>query len=75
MKINAKKPSVKTYTINHFDFGDICMSEMSGHYYLVVESENAKKQLVDLTDNKIIRVGTSIPLIPTEAELNVKSVG
>ena len=44
------------------------------HYYLVVESEKEKKQLVDLTENKIIRDGRTISLIPTIAELEATPI-
>lgn len=74
MKINAKTPSIKTYTLSHFNIGDVCMGEKNEHYYLVVESEKEKKQLVDLTDNKIIRDGRTISLIPTIAELEATPI-
>ena len=54
MKINAKAPSIKTYTLSHFKIGDVCMGVKNEHYYLVVKSEKEKKQLVDLTENEII---------------------
>lgn len=27
MKINAKQPSIKTYTLSYFKIGDVCMDE------------------------------------------------
>lgn len=74
MKINAKQPSIKTYTLSHFKIGDVCMGEKNEHYYLVVKSEKEKKQLVDLTENKIIRDGRTISLIPTIAELEATPI-
>jgi hypothetical protein len=74
MKINAKTPSLKTYTLSHFKIGDVCMGVKNEHYYLVVKSEKEKKQLVDLTENEIIRDGRTISLIPTIAELEVTPI-
>lgn len=74
MKINAKQPSIKTYTLSRFKIGDVCMGVKNEHYYLVVESEKEKKQLVDLTENKIIRDGRTISLIPTIAELEATPI-
>ena len=74
MKINAKKPSIKTYTLSHFKIGDVCMGVKNEHYYLVVKSEKEKKQIVDLTENEIIRDGRTISLIPTIAELEVTPI-
>lgn len=74
MKINAKTPSIKTYTLSHFKIGDVCMGVKNEHYYLVVKSEKEKKQLVDLTENEIIRDGRTISLIPTIAELEVTPI-
>lgn len=53
MKINAKQPSIKTYTLSHFKIGEVCMGVRDEHYYLVVKSEKEKKQIVDLTENEI----------------------
>ena len=39
MKINAKQPSIKAYTLSHFKIGDVCMGVRDEHYYLVVKSE------------------------------------
>lgn len=76
MIINSKKPKIKEYSMSHFEIGDVIMDSIVGHYYLVVTSENNKKQLVDLTDNKICRTdGIGMSFIPTRAELNVKDVG
>ena len=36
MKINAKQPSIKAYTLRHFKIGDVCMGVRDEHYYLVV---------------------------------------
>ena len=44
MKINAKQPSIKAYTLSHFKIGDVCMGVRDEHYYLVVKSEKEKKQ-------------------------------
>lgn len=75
MKINAKKPSIKTYTLRHFKIGDVCMGVKNEHYYLVVKSEKEKKQLVDLTENEIIRDAGCMGFIPATAELNIEDVG
>jgi hypothetical protein len=75
MKINTKTPSIKTYTLSDFKIGDVCMGVKNEHYYLVVESEKEKKQLVDLTENKIIRDAGYMRFIPATAELNIKDVG
>lgn len=75
MKINAKQPSIKSYTLRHFCIGDVCMSEENEHYYLVVMSEKGKKQIVDLTENEIIRDAGYMRFIPATAELNIKDVG
>lgn len=75
MKINVKTPSIKTYTLSHFKIGDVCMDEKNEHYYLVVKSEKEKKQLVDLTENEIIRDAGYMRFIPAIAELNIKDVG
>lgn len=75
MKINAKTPSIKTYTLSHFKIGDVCMGEKNEHYYLVVKSEKEKKQIVDLTENEIIRDAGYMRFIPAIAELNIKDVG
>ncbi len=75
MKINAKTPSIKTYTLSHFKIGDVCMGVKNEHYYLVVKSEKEKKQLVDLTENEIIRDAGYMRFIPAIAELNIKDVG
>ena len=75
MKINTKTPSIKTYTLSDFKSGDVCMGVKNEHYYLVVESEKEKKQLVDLTENKIIRDAGYMRFIPATAELNIKDVG
>ena len=75
MKINAKQPSIKTYTLSLFKIGDVCMGEKNEHYYLVVKSEKEKKQLVDLTENKIIRDAGYMRFISATAELNIKDVG
>lgn len=75
MKINAKQPSIKTYTLSHFKIGDVCMGEKNEHYYLVVKSEKEKKQIVDLTENEIIRDAGYMRFIPATAELNIKDVG
>ena len=45
------------------------------HYYLVVKSEKEKKQIVDLTENEIIRDAGYMRFIPAIAELNIKDVG
>lgn len=74
MKINAKQPSIKTYTLSHFKIGDVCMGVKNEHYYLVVKSEKEKKQLVDLTENEIIRDAGYMRFIPAIAELNIKDV-
>ena len=74
MKINAKQLSIKTYTLSHFKIGEVCMGVRDEHYYLVVESEKEKKQLVDLTENKIIRDGRTISLIPTITELEATPI-
>lgn len=74
MKINTKTPSIKTYTLSDFKIGGVCMGVKNEHYYLVVESEKEKKQLVDLTENKIIRDGRTISLIPTIAELEATPI-
>ena len=50
------------------------MGVKNEHYYLVVESENKKTQLVDLTENKIVRDGRTISMIPTIAELEVTPI-
>lgn len=75
MLIKGKEPKIKTHLLSYFGIGDVCLGADNGHYYLVVESENDKTQLVDLSDNKIIRDGRNIRLIEALAELNVKSVG
>lgn len=75
MKINAKTPSLKTYKLSHFKIGDVCMGVKNEHYYLVVKSEKEKKQLVDLTENEIIRDAGYMRFIPAKAELNIKDVG
>lgn len=75
MKINEKQPSIKTYTLSRFKIGDVCMGVKNEHYYLVVESEKEKKQLVDLTENEIIRDAGYMRFIPATAELNIKDVG
>ena len=75
MKINAKQPSIKTYTLSRFKIGDVCMGVKNEHYYLVVESEKEKKQLVDLTEKEIIRDAGYMRFIPATAELNIKDVG
>ena len=75
MKINAKQPSIKTYTLSHFKIGEVCMGVRDEHYYLVVKSEKEKKQLVDLTENEIIRDAGYMRFIPATAELNIKDVG
>lgn len=75
MKINAKTPSIKTYTLSNFKIGDVCMGEKNEHYYLVVKSEKEKKQLVDLTENEIIRDAGYMRFIPATAEVNIKDVG
>ena len=75
MKINTKTPSIKTYTLSHFKIGDVCMGVKNEHYYLVVKSEKEKKQLVDLTENEIIRDAGYMRFIPATAELNIKDVG
>ena len=67
MKINAKQPSIKTYTLSRFKIGDVCMGVKNEHYYLVVESEKEKKQLVDLTENEIIRDAGYMRFIPAIA--------
>ena len=74
-KINAKQPSIKAYTLSHFKIGDVCMGVRDEHYYLVVKSEKEKKQLVDLTENEIIRDAGYMRFIPAIAELNIKDVG
>lgn len=75
MKINSKKPSIKTHTLSHFCIGDVCMGARNEHYYLVVESENEKIQLIDLTENRIIRDAGYMRFIPATAELNIINVG
>ena len=75
MKINAKRPSIKTYTLSHFKIGEVCMVVRDEHYYLVVKSEKEKKQIVDLTENEIIRDAGYMRFIPATAELNIKDVG
>jgi len=75
MKINAKRPSIKTYTLSHFKIGEVCMGVRDEHYYLVVKSEKEKKQIVDLTENEIIRDAGYMRFIPATAELNIKDVG
>lgn len=75
MKINAKRPSIKTYTLSHFKIGEVCMGVRDKHYYLVVKSEKEKKQIVDLTENEIIRDAGYMRFIPATAELNIKDVG
>ena len=75
MKINAKQPSIKTYTLSHFKIGDVCMGVRDEHYYLVVKSEKEKKQIVDLTENEIIRDAGYMRFIPAKAELDIKDVG
>lgn len=37
MKINAKQPSIKTYTLSHFKIGEVCMGVRDEHYYLDVK--------------------------------------
>ena len=74
-KINAKQPSIKAYTLSHFKIGDVCMGVRDEHYYLVVKSEKEKKQIVDLTENEIIRDAGYMRFIPAIAELNIKDVG
>ena len=64
MKINAKQPSIKAYTLSHFKIGDVCMGVRDKHYYLVVKSEKEKKQIVDLTENEIIRDAGYMRFIP-----------
>ena len=75
MKINTKTPSIETYTLSHFKIGDVCMGVKNEHYYLVVKSEKEKKQLVDLTENEIIRDAGYMRFIPATTELNIKDVG
>lgn len=76
MIINCKKPRIKTYPMSQFTIGDVIMNSIREHYYLIVLSENNKKQLVDLTDNRICRTdGRGMSFIPTRAELNIKDVG
>ncbi len=75
MKINAKTPSIKTYTLSHFKIGEVCMGARDEHYYLVVKSEKEKKQIVDLTENEIIRDAGYMRFIPAMAEVNIKDVG
>lgn len=75
MKINTKRPSIKTYTLSHFKIGEVCMGVRDEHYYLVVKSEKEKKQIVDLTENEIIRDAGYMRFIPAIAELNIKDVG
>lgn len=75
MKINAKQPSIKTYTLSHFKIGEVCMGARDEHYYLVVKSEKGKKQIVDLTENEIVRDAGNMSFIPATAELNIKDVG
>lgn len=75
MKINTKTPSIKTCTLSHFKIGEVCMGARNEHYYLVVKSEKEKKQLVDLTENEIIRDAGYMRLIPVTAEVNIKDVG
>lgn len=31
MKINAKQPSIKTYTLSHFKIGEVCMGVRDEH--------------------------------------------
>ena len=76
MIINGKKPRIKTYPISQFTIGDVIMDSVREHYYLVVLSDNNKKQLVDLTDNRICRTDwIGMNFIHTNAELNIKDVG
>lgn len=74
MRINVREPRIRMYGINDVCIGDVCMGVKNEHYYLVVESENKKTQLVDLTENKIVRDGRTISLIPTIAELEVTPI-
>lgn len=76
MIINGKKPRIKTYPMSQFVIGAVIMNPVKEHYYLIVLSENNKKQLVDLTDNRICRTdGIGMNFIHTNAELNIKDVG
>lgn len=42
---------------------------------ILEESEKEKKQIVDLTENEIIRDAGYMRFIPATAELNIKDVG
>ena len=75
MKIDKVKSPNKAYSISDFKIGDLCIGVSNEHIYLVVLSENDKKQLVDLTSNSIIRVGTMIPLLPCTGTLKITSIG
>lgn len=56
------------------EIGDVCMGVKNEHYYLVVKSEKEKKQIVDLTENEIIRDAGYMRFIPATAELNIEDV-
>ena len=45
------------------------------HLVLLMKSEKEKKQIVDLTENEIIRDAGYMRFIPAIAELNIKDVG
>lgn len=75
MKINSVKPTIKTYPLSEFCYGDICYSATTNHYYLVVRSENNDPQLIDLIDNVILREAKNMSFMKVKAELNVLSVG
>lgn len=67
-----KIAKVKTHNIRELNFGDVCICHDNNHYYLVVKSENDKKQLIDLSENLIVREGAFLPLIPVDCELTIK---
>lgn len=67
-KMNGKEPDKK-------QDAKVKKPQINEHYYLVVKSEKEKKQLVDLTENEIIRDAGYMRFIPATAELNIKDVG
>lgn len=62
---------VLKHTLSHFKIGDVCMGVRDD----VVKSEKEKKQIVDLTENEIIRDAGYMRFIPATAELNIEDVG
>lgn len=75
--MNIKKCDKKNcyYKFSDFKIGELCEMVSNGHICLVVSSENDKKQLVDLTDNRILRVVGNKSFIPVKAQVEVLSYG